>query len=1822
MPPEDDDPLAKPVPEPPHPILNAPVPPPPSAILSAPVPEPPSTNLIPIPSPKVTRFSVAKDMEPSPLDRQLSKAPDALGTGVGSKPPGLSWGEVLDAAASGGVMAPEYRREPSIWNPIEDYNRIVPETPVAKLVGGAMDTMGAAIRPIATIANQILPDKAPPFTPFWRPEWPPDWKHLLVGKLPETNIGDTLTAAAKSIPPEWAGRDTSKDVDTSKVISKVLPDPVDIYGELSGNKSGAIVDPQTGDVSIGAGLAHLARGVRDFYVTKHVDPVMQLHPGMSEGAKIDVAARSDALRNIGEGMKPVDAAYEFSKQTGQPAPLEILDAGKFDQAGRETFSNPNTSDLVNRGQLGLNFEGYGPVPKAFLPIPKAVVPAFKVLQPLFDMMASAKSTITGEAPRSANQVVQKVNENEARAAIGAFNRAEVLPIVRQIQRGELPQEAAEQLGNLMEAQHPNGHSRNEVEPNLAQRLKDDDPTMHAEIVAGLARSAARFDPQVQAVNEYVSTLPTKQQATFVDVAPKVAALPAKMRTFAAMQGPRSINIPRLNADILDLPNKIQDVREAIDRVIATKPFEVKATPGSGSDAASGLREFVAKEHGEQGVDTAELTKLIEDLRTEKPRELVAVKPGEFPERAPGSPAPEPWSEPGAAPMNPADALTKRRLNVQAKATQTATGTPDEFSRLNELSRQELVELKNKLTETMPLAIERYNSVPTWRPSRLSELGKDELAGAKENLNIRKPGVGMNPEDAERGGLLRDLDKEKYGRMGNVKQTVYEGNKSYSKGTAATEGRSVLDPKGKWATIRDKFLSTVGITDLERLQAYNELDPLKAVVHELDWNYFKAMTSSGIDAHVARTMAFPKTDTVQALQGAFYDGIETGEKYDKAKPTYWHSQKGALIADATGKSGNNYLQEISSRRSWEPPTPNGPSPVPPWEYKPGTDWKPLRTPGSDPLMGFAYPGMARFKEMAWGDLTKLADEGNPAARQEVAMRMEPLSQGQSKTQGLQRIGPNTRDPFYTGSRQSVESPVTPANPLTPEQNPLGGLGDEPFQPRTYPFEPPIIPRAAPKYEFFDFDQPLRGEPLPATPGPKGGAPIKVDPNTTDPFYTGARQTVETPTTPPKPAVRQAQRTGGVDPFTPDATHWASYEVMDWKDLGERARNGDPAARQEMARRVEPRSVKNAPMPIDANTRDPFYTGSRQTVETPTTPPRPEMPRHEPSGPLPSNPMFSEGPRTQPQSIGPNEPKYAPLTEEKKMTRPPTLADAEAIWKAGGEKGLFYDRLNADAKKKLAEGVPFHEVVDRKWTPDNMARADLDGQSGYIHAGVARELNEYKRLGQDPMAIARYMRQNLPLYTAILSGSKKLSTIYNPAFPAYMLMKQVHDQVRATLGGLTDAQYPQEVLAGQQGHLAYRQNGRTDMLLEYISEGGVKVGGEAAARELERAGQLDRAGTEFGEYKAKPLSTEAAPAPDELQFGDFGSNSKNPIKQAKQLGGDLQEIIVAQDNANRAAAYFARRRAGDTPGEAAFKVDKAFFDFRRKGPLTQAMSQTVIPFAGWHAKVIPFMLDWMVKNPGEFMLVQKALQQANAGMIPASQLPQMIRDGTNIPLSTRRDATGKQFVTTMNVNGMVPGTEAINFANDVMRHGGLNWLQQHLAGPIRALIVAGKLAAQDEEDPERNTAGEEWGKVAHAFVGRPGTIGATLTDPNKTPGQQANMLLNPMTVTEWEESGGKHSQDQISIYSARRGVRSAQRTAAEAQQAIQDEITKFVAAHKELAQAEAVKLSESDPLVIDARRKDAEARARVQRETEYFTKKALPELQDTKRKLQLFSPSFVP
>lgn len=214
-----------------------------------------------------------------------------------------------------------------------------------------------------------------------------------------------------------------------------------------------------------------------------------------------------------------------------------------------------------------------------------------------------------------------------------------------------------------------------------------------------------------------------------------------------------------------------------------------------------------------------------------------------------------------------------------------------------------------------------------------------------------------------------------------------------------------------------------------------------------------------------------------------------------------------------------------------------------------------------------------------------------------------------------------------------------------------------------------------------------------------------------------------------------------------------------------------------------------------------------------------------------------------------------------------------------------------------------------------------------------------------------------------------------------------------------------------------------------------------------------------------------------------SAKHATKGSNVVGRTLetaQEWMVLREDVNRLSAFASRLRQGDSPFEAALRVEEALYNQMRISPAADFLRKTgVAPFVSWTAKNLPAQIEFAIKHPGAMSAMLRGAEllrgTAEDEKVPEAMLPDYLKNKYNIVLNKEvNPETGRleYFYTT--TSGVIP----VNDLQEVIdSHGGT---LKELLGPIFKMGIQ----MYGGEFGEEGQAGKE--DVLRTLVGRPYSV----------------------------------------------------------------------------------------------------------------------------------------
>lgn len=214
-----------------------------------------------------------------------------------------------------------------------------------------------------------------------------------------------------------------------------------------------------------------------------------------------------------------------------------------------------------------------------------------------------------------------------------------------------------------------------------------------------------------------------------------------------------------------------------------------------------------------------------------------------------------------------------------------------------------------------------------------------------------------------------------------------------------------------------------------------------------------------------------------------------------------------------------------------------------------------------------------------------------------------------------------------------------------------------------------------------------------------------------------------------------------------------------------------------------------------------------------------------------------------------------------------------------------------------------------------------------------------------------------------------------------------------------------------------------------------------------------------------------------------SAKHATKGSNVVGRTLetaQEWMVLREDVNRLSAFASRLRQGDSPFEAALRVEEALYNQMRISPAADFLRKTgVAPFVSWTAKNLPAQIEFAIKNPGAMSAMLRGAEllrgTAEDEKVPEAMLPDYLKNKYNIVLNKEvNPKTGRleYFYTT--TSGVIPVSDLQEVIDS---NGGT---LKELLGPIFKMGIQ----MYGGEFGEEGTGGKE--DVLRTLVGRPYSV----------------------------------------------------------------------------------------------------------------------------------------
>lgn len=415
---------------------------------------------------------------------------------------------------------------------------------------------------------------------------------------------------------------------------------------------------------------------------------------------------------------------------------------------------------------------------------------------------------------------------------------------------------------------------------------------------------------------------------------------------------------------------------------------------------------------------------------------------------------------------------------------------------------------------------------------------------------------------------------------------------------------------------------------------------------------------------------------------------------------------------------------------------------------------------------------------------------------------------------------------------------------------------------------------------------------------------------------------------------------------------------------------------------------------------------------------------------------------------------------------TLSDAN--FKRGFAQGFVHTEKTHPQMKLLSDVLPdegLEKIVGGN--PDKL----------WVHPDVASAFKRRREVYTDPVQL-----KGVASFAAKYSQLWKSITLSRPA----TFMRDVMGTgLNRAAGGGFDSKSLTELpdllrLSRHANKSINSEGGRIIKDLTFDVGNGQTVTGEQLLR---KARQLDFLDSGYWNFEFGKDILEGAVARQ-------GVGKKVARKVGEIAKGELQRKAAShQENIQKLGMFLARLRAGDTPIDAAFTVQKYTFDYRRVAPAFQLMRKTGFsPFISWASKNIPLQMELLFTRPRLWTALTAAKNALDDPTIPDINKPEIARKEYGVTLRTGKSGElefvfGKNFLPMADIAKFAEG-DVGGFIADVF---------QEQLGPI----PQGVMGAITNVDPFTGRNFREIEKVAA------GPLPITANVPGR-----AAALLNPM------------------------------------------------------------------------------------------------------------------
>lgn len=449
----------------------------------------------------------------------------------------------------------------------------------------------------------------------------------------------------------------------------------------------------------------------------------------------------------------------------------------------------------------------------------------------------------------------------------------------------------------------------------------------------------------------------------------------------------------------------------------------------------------------------------------------------------------------------------------------------------------------------------------------------------------------------------------------------------------------------------------------------------------------------------------------------------------------------------------------------------------------------------------------------------------------------------------------------------------------------------------------------------------------------------------------------------------------------------------------------------------------------------------------------------------------------------------LTWREDATKPQFLSPetAERVWKESGGVGPVKDLFNKEA---LAQ-EPFTKSITQEWHPNGYGKpVEINGKPVLMHGELTRQLETLKKLGTDTGKFGQWMRLNYPAVAWLQQSWKKNATFRGPQYFAFQLRNQIGDATRMYMFDGIDQVTPEEfaktfavdpngkfsIKGGRAAEFLKTEDPDFFALTEFDWGPEGKINGAEAIRRMQQSTlELSGGQTQF------EIMGEKGPRAGLVDNSYAAMASRASPKVVKPVVDWIDNAAegmarwgAARELTNRITMFNALKRRGYTDTAAAIQTNHALIQFGRMSEAGHVMRDTIMPFASYHMKSYPMLLQYAMENPGRFLNQLRAFDELHSKAdVDDKLLPEHMRGkGTFV---TRKQTNEKGGIYTLGTrSGTFPHDDFLEFA----RQPG-NKIKELI--PLFQLMSDTQDALSKDDIWKSDT--ERWKRVAEDVIGRP-------------------------------------------------------------------------------------------------------------------------------------------